>query len=180
MLDHLLNRRRFLLCTAVTAAALSLPAFAGTSGWPVSQVSTDTLDIGYYQIGPEEGRPVILLHGENSDIQSFADVVPPLAAQGLRVIVPYLRGHGATRLLDSSTAGPLQDAVLGQDVLDLMNALHIPEAVIAGFGLGGRAATAAATIRPGRCVALVSVNTPPPAAFAGVVALLAQTSHWRT
>ncbi|KAF1005856.1 MAG: AB hydrolase superfamily protein YvaM [Pseudomonas fluorescens] len=180
MSGYFFNRRRFMALAGVASVALSLPALAVPTGWVVSQVSTDGLDVGLYQTGPEEGRPVILLHGEGDDIQRFADIAPVLAAQGFRVLVPYLRGHGSTRVIDSAAASPAGDAVLGQDVLDLMNALHIPEAVLAGYGLGGRAATAAATIRPGRCVGLVSVNAPPPPAFAEVAALLVRTSAWRT
>jgi pimeloyl-ACP methyl ester carboxylesterase len=179
------NRRRFLISTAVATAALSLgntlPAMAVQSpSWPILQASTDVLDIGYYQAGPEEGRPIILLHGAGGDIHGFAEVVPPLVSQGLRVIVPYLRGHGSTTLLDKGAPNTVQEAVLGQDVLDLMNALHIPEAVLAGFDLGGRAATAAATLRPSRCVALVSVNSPPQSTFADVLVQLARTGKWRT
>ncbi|CAI2798039.1 MULTISPECIES: BufA1 family periplasmic bufferin-type metallophore [Pseudomonas fluorescens group] len=72
------------------------------------------------------------------------------------------------------------DAVLGQDVLELMNALHIPEAVLAGVEVGGRVATRAAVLRPSRCVGLVTLNTAPQAGFAEAVGVMARTGHWRT
>lgn len=181
MSEYPLNRRRFLLSAAAGAAAITLadivPAMAAptpasssqaagipASGkpltrFPIKQVSTDLLDVGYYEAGPEEGRPIILLHGFPYDIHSYVDVAPMLAAQGFRVIVPHLRGHGTTRFLDKDTPRSGQQAALGQDVLDLMNALHIPEAVLAGYDWGGRAACVAAALKPTRCVGLVSVNS---------------------
>jgi len=126
---------------------------------PVRQVRTDLLDIGYHEEGPAEGRPIILLHGFPYDIHSYVDVAPMLAAQGFRVIVPYLRGFGTTRLLSADTPRAGQQAAVGQDVIELMNALDIPEAVLAGYDWGGRAACVVAAIKPSRCVGLVSVNS---------------------
>lgn len=174
-----LNRRHFLTSSAAGVAAFALsdltPAMAasepvekkaavkssGTAAalGPIKQVSTDVLDIGYYEAGPEDGRPVVLLHGFPYDIHSYVDVAPILAAQGMRVIVPHLRGHGSTTFLDKDTPRSGQQAAIGQDVLDLITALHIPEAVFAGFGWGGRAACVAAALKPSRCVGLVSVNS---------------------
>jgi hypothetical protein len=61
------------------------------------------LDVGYVEVGPAGGRPVILLHGFPYDIHSFVEVAPLLAAEGYRVIVPYMRGHGTTNFLSSTT-----------------------------------------------------------------------------
>lgn len=149
------DRRGFLLLAAVVAAA---PAFA------VQRVSTDDdLEIRYEQFGPEEGRAIILLA---ADGQVFAQVTAPLAAQGFRVIVPYLREQ--------------DDALLGQEVLELMNALHIPEAVLAGVEQGGRVAIRAAGLKPSRCVALLTLNSAPLAGFAEAVGLMAKAGYWRT
>ncbi|NWC95850.1 MULTISPECIES: alpha/beta fold hydrolase [unclassified Pseudomonas] len=174
------NRRRFLMSTAIASAVLSLPAMAMPAGGVVHQVSTDLLDIGYYEAGPEAGRPILLLHGADGDLERFAGVVPQLVAQGFRVIVPFLRGHGTTTPLDKAAPVSTQEVVLGQDVLDLMNALHIPEAVLAGFDLGGHAVTAAATLRPSRCVALVTVNSAPQPALAEVLVQMVRMGKWRT
>ena len=122
----------------------------------VRQVRTDQLDIGYLTAGDDKGRPVILLHGFPYDVRAFDAIGPQLAAQGVRVIVPYLRGHGPTRFLDSASPRTGERAALGQDVIDLMDVLHIPEAVLAGFDAGGRAASAAAALRPTRCVGLIA------------------------
>ena len=50
-----------------------------------------------------DGPVAILLHGFPYDIHSFVDVAPQLAAQGFRVVVPYLRGFGATRFRNAAT-----------------------------------------------------------------------------
>jgi pimeloyl-ACP methyl ester carboxylesterase len=169
MSENLSQRRRFLLTAAAGAAGLALgesrlaaaasPIAPGPSpAMSIRQVQTDLLDIGYHEAGPEDGRPLILLHGFPYDIHSYVEVAPMLAAQGYRVIVPFLRGHGTTRLRDERTPRSGQQAAIGADVIALMDALHIPEAVLAGYDWGGRAACVVAALRPTRCVGLVSVN----------------------
>src|SRR6202034_2912762 len=86
-------------------------------------VRTPVLDIAYEESGPAGGRPVVLLHGFPDDIHAYDDVVPPLAAAGYRVIVPYLRGYGPTRFRDPATPRSGEQAALGRDLLDLIGAL---------------------------------------------------------
>ncbi|GIF47312.1 pimeloyl-ACP methyl ester carboxylesterase [Asanoa ferruginea] len=122
----------------------------------IRRVSTEVLDVAYQDVG--DGQPVILLHGFPYDIHSYVEVAPLLAASGYRVIVPYLRGHGPTRFRRPQTPRSGQQAALGADVIDLMDALAIPRAVLAGYDWGGRAACVAAALRPERVTGLVSVN----------------------
>lgn len=126
---------------------------------PLRQVRTEVLDVAYFEAGPAEGEVVLLLHGFPYDVHTYVDVVPRLVAAGRRVIVPYLRGHGATRFLDERTARSGQQAALGADVIALLDALHVPRAVLAGHDWGGRAACVAAALWPDRCAGLVSVNS---------------------
>jgi pimeloyl-ACP methyl ester carboxylesterase len=153
------ERRRFLAAGGALGVAALAPPVAGARPslptLPTRQVEAGVLDIGYHETGRPDGHPVILLHGFPYDIHAYAEVAPLLAQQGWRVIVPHLRGHGSTRFLDAGTPRSGQQAALGQDVIDLMDALHIPEAVLAGYD---RAACVAAALRPTRCVGLVSVN----------------------
>jgi pimeloyl-ACP methyl ester carboxylesterase len=74
------------------------------------------------------------------------------------VIVPYLRGYGPTRFLSGATFRNGQQSVLGVDVIALMDALGIGEAIIGGFDWGARTANVVAALWPGRCQALVSVS----------------------
>ena len=125
---------------------------------PLRHVETPHLDVAYFEAGPEDGQPVLLLHGFPYDIHSYVDVAPSLAAAGFRVIVPYLRGHGDTRFRTTAIPRSGQQAALGQDVIELMDALRIPEAILAGYDWGGRAACVVAALRPERVTALVSVS----------------------
>ena len=126
---------------------------------PLKHVTTEILEVAYYEVGPAGGPPVLLLHGFPYDIHSYVEVAPRLADSGYRVIVPYLRGHGPTRFLDPETPRSGQQAALGRDVVDLLDALHIPAAVLAGYDWGGRAACVAAALWPDRVTGLVSVNS---------------------
>ena len=70
---------------------------------PLHHIPAGVLNIAYHPAGPVDGPPVVLLHGFPYDIHAYAEVAPRLAAQGCRVIVPYLRGFGATRFLSGDT-----------------------------------------------------------------------------
>ena len=155
------RRRDLLAAAAATAAAFSHAraqsapsAFDGS----LKQVDAGVLSIGYVEAGDTNGPAVILLHGWPYDIHSFIDVVPPLAAAGYRVIVPYLRGYGSTRFLAGDTVRNGQQAALAVDVVALMDALGIGQAVLAGFDWGARTADIVAALWPERCKALVSVS----------------------
>ncbi|WP_171615562.1 alpha/beta fold hydrolase [Roseicella sp. DB1501] len=119
-------------------------------------VRTPTLEIAYEEHGPPEGTPVVLLHGFPYAPRGYDAAVPLLVAAGRRVIVPYLRGYGPTRFLAAETPRSGQQAALGKDLLDLLDALSIPQAVLAGYDWGGRAACIVAALWPARCAGLVS------------------------
>jgi len=138
-------------------------------------IRTPTLEIGYEEHGPATGPPIILLHGFPDDVRAWDGVVGPLVAEGCRVLVPYLRGYGPTRFLDPGTPRMAQQAAIGQDLLDFMDALGLGPVGLAGYDWGGRAACIAAILAPPRVRALVTIggynvqNTitaPPPAAAA--------------
>jgi pimeloyl-ACP methyl ester carboxylesterase len=125
---------------------------------PLRHIEAGVLDIAYYEAGPPDGPVVVLLHGFPYDIHSYVDVVPRLAAQGCRTIVPYLRGYGATSFRDKATPRSGEQAAVGADLVALMDALGVRRAVFAGYDWGGRAACVAAALWPERCTGLVSVN----------------------
>ena len=70
----------------------------------------------------------------------------------------YLRGYGATRFLASDTLRSGQQAALGNDLKEFIDALVVERAVLAGYDWGGRAACVVAALWPERACALVSVN----------------------
>ena len=119
-------------------------------------VSTASLETIYDAIGPEHGKPVILLHGFPYDIHAYDGVATALAGEGCRVIVPYLRGYGPTRFRSPETPRSGQQAALGTDLRQFMDALAIPSAILAGYDWGGRAACVVAALWPERVEGLVS------------------------
>src|ERR1700719_4063533 len=129
-----------------------------TSFASLKQIDAGVLNVGYAEAGPADGPAVILLHGWPYDIHSYVDVAPMLASAGYRVIVPYLRGYGATRFLSNDTVRNGQQSVVAVDVIALMDALKIEKATIGGFDWGARTANIIAALWPERCKAMVSVS----------------------
>ena len=173
------GRRRFLgtATTAFTAASLGLlpSARAQSSGaTPAStkpgkgkphtsfaslkQIDAGLLNVGYADVGPTDGPPVLLLHGWPYDIHSYVEVAPMLAAAGYRVIVPFVRGYGSTRFLSSDTVRNAQQSVVALDMIELLNALKIQKAIIGGFDWGARTTNILTALWPERCVGSVAVS----------------------
>jgi len=73
-------------------------------------------------------------------------------------LFPFLRGFGTTRFLSSEALRNGQPSVIALDIIALMDALKIQNAIIAGFDWGGRTADIIAILWPERCRALVSVS----------------------
>jgi pimeloyl-ACP methyl ester carboxylesterase len=121
-------------------------------------VLTDTLEIAFNETGPTDGPPAILLHGFPDDPHCYDDVAAPLSAAGYRVLVPWLRGYGPTRFLHASTPRSGQQAALGADLRDFMDALRVEKAILAGYDWGGRAACIVAALWPERVRGLVSIT----------------------
>jgi pimeloyl-ACP methyl ester carboxylesterase len=154
----MVSRRLFL---SLLSAAVVAPERA-LSQQPVNRLlkhaRTKTLDIAYEESGPPSGIPVLLLHGFPYDPRCYDDMISPLVAAGCRTIVPYLRGYGATRFLIPDTPRSGQQAAMGNDTIELMDALALPRAAMVGFDWGGRAACVAAALWPERVQSLVLAN----------------------
>jgi pimeloyl-ACP methyl ester carboxylesterase len=172
------DRRRFIKTAAMTVAAAQVTLNGSVRAQPagpmldtatskagmnasfesLKQIDAGLLNVGYAEAGPADGQPIILLHGWPYDIYSFVDVAPLLASARHRVVVPYLRGYGTTRFLSDATVRNGQPSALALDTIELMNALKIEKATLAGFDWGARTADIIATLWPERCKALVSVS----------------------
>ena len=119
---------------------------------------TSVLDIAYEESGSADGVPVFLMHGFPDDVRTWDKVAASLAAQGCRVLVPYLRGYGPTRFLSAATMRSGQQGAIGSDLKELMDALGIERAVFGGYDWGGRAACIVAALWPERVRGLVSIT----------------------
>jgi len=156
------GRRRLLGASAVMVAAAGVrrakAATAQSTFAALKQIDAGVLNVGYAEAGPANGAPVILLHGWPYDIHAFVDVAPLLAGAGYRVIVPHLRGYGTTRFLSDKTFRNGQPAAVAVDLIDLMDALKIRKATLAGFDWGARTANIVSALWPERVKATVSVS----------------------
>lgn len=123
-----------------------------------ASVSTPLLSIDYETAGDPLGPAVVLMHGFPYDVRAYDEVAEIVGAAGARVVVPYLRGFGRTRFLADDTNRSGQQAALGRDLIDLLDALDIAQAVVAGYDWGGRAACIAAALFPDRVRGLVTVD----------------------
>ncbi|MCA1404008.1 alpha/beta hydrolase [Ensifer sp. IC3342] len=149
------------IAQAQPVSKVRIPATApqtSTGFASLKQIDAGVLNVGYAELGASDAPVVILLHGWPYDIHTYVDVAPLLAAAGYRVIVPYLRGYGTTRFLSPDTPRNGQQSAIAVDIIDLMNALGIEKAVIAGCDWGARTANIIAALWPERCRALVSVS----------------------
>jgi pimeloyl-ACP methyl ester carboxylesterase len=172
IIDH--RRRRLVGAAALTlaasqlgavkaarAAADTLPAIkpgTNTAFPSVKQIEAGLLNVGYAELGPADGTAVVLLHGWPYDIHSYVDVAPLLASAGYRVVVPYLRGYGTTQFLSHDTVRNGQQSVVALDIVALMDALHIRQAIFGGYDWGSRTADVIAALWPERCKGLVAVS----------------------
>jgi pimeloyl-ACP methyl ester carboxylesterase len=173
------DRRRFFSAAAMTIAASQFGMTGSADAQPgktnltdppaikpgtnasfgsLKQIDAGLLNVSYAEAGPANGSAAILLHGWPYDIHSFVEVAPLLASKGYRVIVPYLRGYGATRFLSNETIRNGQQSALAVDIIELMDALKIEKAIIGGFDWGARTANILAALWPERFKALVSVS----------------------
>lgn len=106
---------------------------------------TALLNVAYFDRGDPDGFPVVLLHGWPDDALTWDRLSLPLMDAGFRLIVPYLRGFGPTHFLDPATPRSGQLAALGQDVVELADALGLGRFALVGHDWGARAAAIATT-----------------------------------
>jgi pimeloyl-ACP methyl ester carboxylesterase len=157
------SRRDFLkmgiAAGAMTRTIANGRARAQGSAAPLPRsVQTPVLNIGFEESGDPRGFPIILLHGFPDDVHAWDAVAPPLAGTGYRVIVPYLRGYGSTRFRDAAAPRMGEQAAIGQDLVDLADALGLPRFAVAGYDWGNRAACVAAALHPERVRAAVLIG----------------------
>ncbi len=120
----------------------------------------------YIDAGPRKGIPVILLHGYTDSGRSFQRVIEELAGinKNLRLIVPDLRGHGASSMPDSAQCAATPEicfsmSVFATDIIALMDSLRIPKAHIVGHSMGSVVAQEFALRHAGRVNSLVLIGT---------------------
>ena len=157
------NRRSFLkggvACVLASGVAGQRDAWAQVrTPSSIRAIETPVLNIGFEQSGDVQGFPIVMLHGFPDDVRAWDEVAPPLASKGYRVIVPYIRGYGPTRFREPSAPRMAEQAAIGQDLIDLADALGLSRFAVAGYDWGGRAACVAAALHPERVRAAVLIG----------------------
>jgi pimeloyl-ACP methyl ester carboxylesterase len=129
----------------------------------VLQVDVGDLIFDVRVDGPEDGRPVLLLHGFPETSLSWAAVTPLLTEAGLRTYAPDQLGYSPGARPDEVSAYSTQN--LTQVTADLMTALGVDRADVVGHDWGANVAWALAGWHPDRVRSLVAVSVPHPAAY---------------
>jgi pimeloyl-ACP methyl ester carboxylesterase len=123
-------------------------------------IRTEVLEIAYVDDGPQDGEPLLLLHGWPESPAGFDAISSRLHDAGFRTIAPFLRGFGPTRFLSSETPRVGGAAALAQDALDLMDRLDIHRFSVIGHDWGGRTGYALAALAPERLGSLCVLSVP--------------------
>ena len=121
---------------------------------------TGDLAIAYDDDGAAAGPVALLLHGWPDDSTTWDAVRPALIEAGYRLIVPTLRGFGATRFVsDAPRTG--NSGVHAIDMIALLDGLGIDRFAVVGHDWGSNIAEALAAGWPDRVERLAMLSTPP-------------------
>jgi pimeloyl-ACP methyl ester carboxylesterase len=129
----------------------------------IQQVDVGDLTFDVRVDGPEDGRPVLLLHGFPETSLSWASVIPLLTEAGLRTYAPDQLGYSPGARPDEVAA--YSTPSLAQVTADLMTALDVPRADVVGHDWGANVAWALAGWHPDRVRSLTAVSVPHPGAY---------------
>lgn len=125
---------------------------------PVSYADTNGIRMAYYEVGPRAGVPVIFCHGFPELAFSWRHQLRAFAAAGRWAIAPDQRGYGLTGGPDAVDSYDLEH--LTGDLVGLLDALGIDEAVFCGHDWGGMVVWEMALRHPDRVAGVIGVNTP--------------------
>jgi 3-oxoadipate enol-lactonase len=114
--------------------------------------------IGRFRLHYEDlgsGRPIVVIHGFTNYGLSWTPQLAALVHSGYRVIVPDLRGHGAS----TGATALCTVADFANDLIELLDQLDINSAALCGLSLGGMIGLQLAIEQPDRVAALVVANS---------------------
>jgi pimeloyl-ACP methyl ester carboxylesterase len=119
-----------------------------------------SVTVGFETDGTSDGPAVIFLHGFPDTVATWDEVVGELLQQdpGLRIVRPYIRGHGPT-MVHEGIPVTAETSALAQDVAELADCLGIDRFHLVGSDWGCRAAYALAGLWPNRVRSLVTLGT---------------------
>jgi pimeloyl-ACP methyl ester carboxylesterase len=136
----------------------------------VTEVRRGDLTFPVREAGPDDGEPVVLLHGFPQTSAAWSPYVSRLAASGYRALAPDQRGYAATARPPGASQYTLD--LLVADVLGIADGLGVDRFHLVGHDWGGIVGWALASAHPDRLLSFASISTPHPRAFA--------SSLWRS
>lgn len=119
--------------------------------------SVGGMTLAYDDLGPEDGRPVLLVHGHPFDRTMWRPQAEHLAGRGHRVVTPDLRGYGESTSTDTKTTLD----VFANDLVELADRLGLRGFVLGGLSMGGQIVMQLVSDHPGRVEALLLADTFP-------------------
>ena len=123
-----------------------------------TMIKTNGIDMAVYEMGPQDGVPVVLCHGFPELAYSWRHQLPALAAAGYRAIAPDMRGYG--RSSQAEAVGEYDMEHLTGDLVGLLGALGLRKAIFAGHDWGGIVVWAMPLMHPDRVAGVIGINTP--------------------
>lgn len=125
--------------------------------WPQALATVNGRRMAYVDEGPQDARPVLLLHGNPTWAFLYRDFIEPLKAAGYRVIAPDCIGAGYSDKPRIDAAYSLAHHIA--DLVSLIDQLELSGLVIVGQDWGGPQGVGAALRRLDRVAALTLMNT---------------------
>lgn len=135
---------------------------------PRSDPTVGKLTFDVATAGPDDGEPVLLLHGFPQSYDAWQPITPLLTAAGLRVIAPDQRGYSPDARPDGVEAYTIEHLV--DDVIGILDAYDVTQAHVVGHDWGASVAWALAAHHPDRVATLTAVSVPHLAAFGHALA----------
>lgn len=131
----------------------------------VAKLSTG-IDMAYIEVGPKDGRPLILIHGLTDNVRSWSLAMDSLHAKdpGLHIFAVDLRGHGGSSMPDAAVCAQAPETcftlpLFAADILAFMDAQGLKRADLAGHSLGSFIAQEVALEHPERVNHAILVAT---------------------
>jgi pimeloyl-ACP methyl ester carboxylesterase len=158
------SRRSFLAGGAAAGAGLLLDHVptaqasdsAGTH--PIKQYDIATNGITLHVTEQGEGQSILFCHGFPDTSYTWRRQMQAVVSAGYRAIAPDMRGYGRSSApADAALYTPLQTV---GDLVVLLDALHVPSAIIVGHDWGASVAWGAAMMRPDRFEAVFCLTVP--------------------
>ena len=114
--------------------------------------------------------PVICLHGLTRNSKDFEEIAPIIAGWGRRVLVPDVRGRGQSGC--DPNPKHYKPSVYARDVVEMMAAMNIGQAIFLGTSMGGLITMALAARRLKSIAAAILNEAGPEIDPAGIARIL--------